>query len=345
MSTMPPPTPPSDMTLPPGLNLQLLFGPMLIGVFLNTILYGVLVVQILYLFLVETLNTGFDIGIIYEPLVLRFGTINAVANIPVMLMSDPIVMVMISVPIQCFVGWRIYVISKSKLIIGIIGFFAFSSLAGAYSAAIGTSVTKSLTYQSLPRMSPAIITWLVSSATADIVITVSLVFHLYKRKTGVRSTDDIVNRIIRLTIQTGMVTALFAALDVIFFLALPSSSMNFLWDFPLSKLYTNSLLSTLNARSGWNNLVVDNNDNLLFGTEHSRFVAASRPTTGNTSKTYTNPQKIITGVYELGVPSTPGTSKSDRDEDLEQGINVTRVVEHLKDPMPRRGDKNTSYTQ
>jgi len=31
-------------------------------------------------------------------------------------------------------------------------------------------------------------------------------------------------------------------------------SRNFIWDLPLSKLYTNSLLSTLNSRAGWNNL-------------------------------------------------------------------------------------------
>jgi hypothetical protein len=39
---------------------------------------------------------------------------------------------------------------------------------------------------------------------------------------------------------------------------------NFLWDLALSKLYTNSLLSTLNARAGWNNLSGQSGTNLLF---------------------------------------------------------------------------------
>ncbi|KXN84312.1 Tryptophan 2-halogenase [Leucoagaricus sp. SymC.cos] len=287
-----------------------IFGPMLVGVFLNTILYGVLTVQsfiyyqtykndkawirylVLYLFFVETLNTGFDIALIYEPLVLRFGTMEAVTNIPVMLMS-----------------------------------------VGAYSAAIGTSVTGSLTYPSLQRMSPAIITWLVSSAMADVIITASLVYHLvysnchlqqYRRKTGVRATDDIINRIMRLTIQTGMITALFAALDVISFLALPNTSMNFLWDFPLSKLYTNSLLSTLNARAGWNNLVVDDQHNVLFGTDNSRTMVRTMATGKSSSRTSTNPQKIITGVYELGTPSISAQAKDSAD--LEQGPKRTTVL-------------------
>ncbi|KAJ8698217.1 hypothetical protein PTI98_004951 [Pleurotus ostreatus] len=304
---------------------------------------------------------------------------DAISNIPVMLMSgtlsriplnrpltadsippDPIVMVMISTPIQCFIAWRINIISQSKAITTVIVFFSFSSLVGAYSAAITTSVTKSLTYPSLQRMSPAIITWLVSSATADVIITSSLVYHLYKRKTGIRATDDIINRIMRLTIQTGMITALFAALDVISFLAIKNTSMNFLWDFPLSKLYTNSLLSTLNARAGWNNLVVDDQDNVLFGTDNSRTVLRSGATLSSpafrvgggdtsgggrskSSRTSSNPQKIMTGVYELGTPSLPGAVK----EDLEQpGINVTRVVESLQDPLPRqKRSQDYPYTQ
>lgn len=43
---------------------------------------------------------------------------------------------------------------------------------------------------------------------------------------------------------------------------------NFIWDFALSKLYTNALLSTLNARVGWNKAVNANTQhNVLFGNE------------------------------------------------------------------------------
>lgn len=38
------------------------------------------------------------------------------------------------------------------------------------------------------------------------------------------------------------------------------------WDLPLSKLYTNALLSTLNARVGWDRLHgAQDSDNPLFG--------------------------------------------------------------------------------
>ena len=56
-------------------------------------------------------------------------------------------------------------------------------------------------------------------------------------------------------------------LGVCFLLTAASLSFrNFIWDLPLSKLYTNSLLSTLNARAGWNNLMgPENEHNVLFG--------------------------------------------------------------------------------
>ncbi|KAF7335218.1 hypothetical protein MSAN_02355100 [Mycena sanguinolenta] len=73
-------------------DVRLSYGPMLIGVFFNMILYGVFVAQALayyqrynraddawlrffvgYLFVLETLNTGFDMGMMYQPLILEYG--------------------------------------------------------------------------------------------------------------------------------------------------------------------------------------------------------------------------------------------------------------------------------
>ncbi|KAF4568477.1 hypothetical protein EYR36_010488 [Pleurotus pulmonarius] len=135
------------------------------------------------------------------------------------------IQVFISTPIQLFFAWRIRIISQSKVLTVIISFFSLSSFIGGIAAPIATKVTDSTSYDRLPRIAPTIITWLTSAATTDIIIAVSLVYHLYRMKTGVRSTDDLVNRIMRLTIQTGMITALFATLDVVCFNAFPKASM------------------------------------------------------------------------------------------------------------------------
>ncbi|TEB27758.1 hypothetical protein FA13DRAFT_1794505 [Coprinellus micaceus] len=91
--------------------------------------------------------------------------------------------------------------------------------------------------------------WLISSAVGDLAVAVSLVWHL----------------IIRLIIRTGMVAAIFATLDVICF---SHTTINFIWDFALEKLYTKTLTSTLNARTGWGRLSNGPAEHhLLFGAE------------------------------------------------------------------------------
>ena len=54
---------------------------------------------------------------------------------------------------------------------------------------------------------------------------------------------------------------------------------NFAWDFALSKIYSNALLSTLNARLGWDNLKGpgQHEDNVLFGAEIEGISTASLP--------------------------------------------------------------------
>ncbi|KAJ4474822.1 hypothetical protein J3R30DRAFT_614120 [Lentinula aciculospora] len=240
--------------------LSMIFGPMLVGVFLNCILYGVLSVQTFIYFqtykkdnprirafvwfplIMETLNTGFDIGMMLEPLVFRYGTERAVTRVPIMLSADPIVTVIISTPVQIFMAWRIRVISGSSLLYYTITFFSVCSLIGGLANTIAVTIINQ--YANLHQFDGSVITWLASSAVTDILITISLVWSLWKKRTNVRATDDAISRIIRLTVQTGAITAISAILDVILFLAVPDTTVNFVWDFALSKLYTNALMST-----------------------------------------------------------------------------------------------------
>ncbi|KAL4259965.1 DUF6534 domain-containing protein [Pleurotus pulmonarius] len=332
-------------------STKLLFGPMLIGVLFNTILYGILVVQssiyyqtykkdaswlryfMLYLFIAETVNSALDIVMVYEPLILNFETSRATTFFPIMLATDPIITVLISTPIQIFVAWRILIISRAKWLAGLICIFAFISMGGGFWT--GITVTIIRRFDRKPELHWPALTWLLASAIADVTITVSLAFSLSRRKTGISNTDDAVNRIIRLTIQTGLVTAIFAALDVIFFLALPRTTINFIWDFALSKLYTNALLSTLNARVGWNKAANANTQhNVLFGNETGLTRGTSREARNHASSQFriANPLEV-SGLYEL--ESTLDRYNPAKSRDAEPGglaIMVTKDVQSIQDP-------------
>lgn len=322
-------------------TVQLLFGPMLVGAFLNAILYGVMLVQtviyyqtykkdstwmrnfVMFLFVAETLNTGFDLGILYEPLILKYGTPAATTFLPLLLPTDPLLTVIISTPIQIFIAHRIKIISRATWLAAVICALAIVSLGGG--VWLSVTVVHVRRYARKPDLHWPALVWLLASAIADVTITVSLAFNLARRKTGFSGTDDAINRIIRLTIQTGFITAVFATLDVVCFLALPHTTINFIWDFALSKLYTNALLSTLNARSGWNTLANGAGHNVLFGDNSPAPVQFPTYSTANFRISPT----VATGTFELET-ALPNASKGRHD--LEQGISVTKEVNTVVDP-------------
>ncbi|GJJ06759.1 hypothetical protein Clacol_000955 [Clathrus columnatus] len=257
------------------------FGPMLIGVFLNAILYGVggsishettdsrvvmnlfrlsfiskianvprdarwIRYLILYLFICETINTVCDIGMIYEPLVARFGTERAVTRTPIL----------------------------------------FTAVGGVGVTVYNGQIPK---FTQLADSRWAVSLWLISSTVSDISITICLVWSLVrltasmlimsdldqkKCRTGVERTDNVINRNIRFAIHTGALTSLFTLLDFVIFQAATNTSTNFAFDFALAKLYTNSLLSTFNARA------LSKNDkseyNVLFGSPETQLLSPTK---------------------------------------------------------------------
>ncbi|KAJ7457875.1 hypothetical protein FB451DRAFT_1406731 [Mycena latifolia] len=242
----------------PAPNVELLFGPMLIGVLLNTTLYGVSLVQMLmyytrykrdrkwfrylalYLLVAETANTVFDIGLIYEPLIVRYGQLKSL--LCVILRPDAAVTVAISTPVQLFIAWRIKMLTESYFFPVLIALLSIISLGGGISVTVMVSLHPD--YAGFENFHPFVITWLSSTAACDVILSGALIYSLYTRKTGARTTDRYVDRIIRLTVQTGSITAVTALLDLLVFLFTPGTTLQFIWDFPLSKLYTNALLST-----------------------------------------------------------------------------------------------------
>ncbi|KAL0952888.1 hypothetical protein HGRIS_007107 [Hohenbuehelia grisea] len=81
--------------------------------------------------------------------------------------------------------------------------------------AIGVKVKMGHAFASLVHNTPTAVTWLLSSAIADVLITSSLIYNLYRRKTGLPSADDVISRIIRMTLQTGLITSICAILDLV----------------------------------------------------------------------------------------------------------------------------------
>jgi len=93
----------------------------------------------------------------------------------------------------------------------------------------------------------AVILWLGSAILADVVIASSLIWFLRGRKTGIAITDDLVNKLIKSALQTGMLTSTIACVDLVLFLAREDGT-HLIFNLPLSTLYTNSFMAILTSR-------------------------------------------------------------------------------------------------
>ncbi|EKM82062.1 hypothetical protein AGABI1DRAFT_112209 [Agaricus bisporus var. burnettii JB137-S8] len=343
MSTTVATAPSPSATFFPPPNVQLSYGPMLIGVFVNMILYGILLSQtfsyyrlyksdalwikclVLYLFIVETANTGIDMVMMYQPLILEYG--HKLDAFPVMFAAEPITIVAISMPIQLFFAWRIFRLTKQSIIAIVISILSLVSFAGGLWTTIKIIIIKSFSRK--PELHWSALVWFLAATVADVLITVTLVINLSKRKTGFSATDDAISKIIRMTVQTGMLTALFAIGDVVFFMSEVFSFVNFIWDLALTKIYANCLMSTLNARASLKEMTSGHSNQRHF----SSTPGSSRRL--NTTTDPMSPLRVQSHMFELGNVSYEKSSRSQYD-DPEYGITVTRVVETIPDQESRK---------
>ena len=67
-------------------------------------------------------------------------------------------------------------------------------------------------------------------------------YYLHKSNTGFRQTSTLLTKFIRLTVETGLVCATFAILDLSFYIRWQENNYHLAPSIPLSKLYSNSLL-------------------------------------------------------------------------------------------------------
>ncbi|PIL30713.1 hypothetical protein GSI_06881 [Ganoderma sinense ZZ0214-1] len=246
--------------------IKVVYGPMFIGVIFNVLLYGVMLTQtymyfnmykddrswiksfVLILFLCDTVNTGFDIAFLYDPLINNFGNVEPLTRASWMFITDPVITAIIAFLVQLFFAWRVNVLTSNRWIVTAILICAVAQLLGGIGTSIGVTIVRD--FGELRKFQAVGIVWLVAAALGDVLITAALVWHLRNHKTGMTFTDDLIDKIIRLTVQTGLITAVFAMINLALYLAMPTG-YDMIFNLPLAKLYTNSLMSTLNSQRIW----------------------------------------------------------------------------------------------
>ncbi|KAI0089826.1 hypothetical protein BDY19DRAFT_941020 [Irpex rosettiformis] len=232
---------------------------------LNILLYGIMMTQCFFyysrypgdkpwikglvtvLLCIDTVNSMFDIWWIYDTLILKFGDFQALETASWLFCTDPAIVGVTATIVQLFFAWRVKALTNNMWMVSIIVVTAMASIFGG----LGTSIAIHMIprWDEFHKFQVVVIVWLICAAVCDILITVSLTWHLRRHRTGFAGTDDLLNRIIRLTVQNGLITAVWASTDLVAYLA-TTSGLHLAFNVPLAKLYTNSLMSSLNSRAG-----------------------------------------------------------------------------------------------
>ncbi|KZT72993.1 hypothetical protein DAEQUDRAFT_748975 [Daedalea quercina L-15889] len=319
------------MTNPAAALAQNAHGPSLAGIFMNVMLYGVMLSQSFFyystyksdpqwlkcyvavLLFADTLNSIFNMWWIYNVLVNNFGDVTALENADWLFESEEALAGIIAMLVQLFFAWRILRLTRNYFTVGVI---VAASLIGGLSG-IGTAIAVGMrpAFAGFQHLKVIVILWLMGAAVCDVLITLALSWHLRQQRTGFSNTDTIISKIIQLTVSNGLLTAGFAVADVVAFLSTPRG-IHVAFNYTLVKLYGNSMMCSLNSRS----LLITSSDKTYSrgGKDLSISGAGGRNDTigggvTNNSRISTRPAQLVVNVetHELVDVSGSNTIKHD----------------------------------
>ncbi|KAI3619341.1 hypothetical protein WG66_012808 [Moniliophthora roreri] len=277
-------------------------GPMFIGGVLTILLFGISVTQtyiywdayknkdrwfikyfVLLLFIADVVHCVFIVVYLYDAVIKHFDDVSFLATSNWVFNTEPALSGMISGMVQAFFGWRVKVLTGSWILLAIIQFCSAAAFLMGIATAIACGIVKS--FADFQKFQVVVIIWLVCATLADIIITVTLVIHLKRHKTGFKNTDSHLDRIIRCNdrsdwscnrrlgdgrsigvpigpyrnVRYSVPDRTDSPLDA------NETCRHLIFNCVLPKLYTNSLLSSLNSRGGWRY-----NDSENTSTKHSQ---------------------------------------------------------------------------
>jgi len=242
-------------------------GAVFIGMVVSAILYGLCLLQTFLYFqkyvkdpwytktAVATLVTFDTIHMIIVPMgVYHYVIANYHDPSRLQYLTWPITMegmfvVFNSTIVQVFYIYRAWRLSKGYFHLFLV--FILLLLCGNFCTSItwiSISMKMSKWYE-LSRISSLAIAVLVLSCSIDVLIAGSLCILLNRARTGFKRSNTVINRLTIFVISTGLLTAIFAIVALVCMVSMPYNLIYGGFYLCIGRLYTNSFLTTLNARA------------------------------------------------------------------------------------------------
>jgi hypothetical protein len=252
--------------LPPDMGA--IAGPLLIAHFLQWGLFGALSVQV-YLYylglpndplyrkalvygvyaaeLVQTILYA-DKG--FQEFAAGFGNILALEEIGLLWFAAPVLTAIVSFVVQIFYAYRIKVFTQSYIIPPLVALLALCQLGGGIAEGVlAQQISLFSSNVSVQEINIATSVWNGCSAACDLLIVTSMTYSLSKRKSAWKPTQRMMQRLTRLIIGTGTLTAAIAIINLILFV-LPGDHPTYYQTTTsiIGKIYSNTMMVTLNSR-------------------------------------------------------------------------------------------------
>ncbi|KAF8486811.1 hypothetical protein DFH94DRAFT_841285 [Russula ochroleuca] len=227
---------------------------LLFGVLWNWTLYGVLLVQLLYgIFFLETLQTALTGADLYYWFASGFGNMDHLIDPYASAFDVPIIGSIVSGAVQYFFVYRVWVLSEKKSwwLCVIISIFSGLDTIAAFAGGIYAHISgRFISGRSLKII---VLTWLAGNTVTDLLIATAMLFYLTRRRNtefGQFSyfSNHALVRIVRLTVETNVLTTTNSAIALLVVFIFPNKFYYTCPTYILGKLYSNTLLLSLNNR-------------------------------------------------------------------------------------------------
>ncbi|KAJ3552844.1 hypothetical protein NM688_g3939 [Phlebia brevispora] len=160
-----------------------------------------------------------------------------------------------------YLVYRVRLVSNNAWIAGLCGFLALLTLGSGiwFSAKIYLYSCSMSPADIMNEARPYLLISLSMALASDTTIAVFLTTYLYQKRTGFKQSNDIIARIIILTVSTGSLTTCFTIANIVAYTMRPFAFYDFFFNFMLSKLYANALLTMYEHLDPDINVGVDTN--------------------------------------------------------------------------------------
>ncbi|KAJ7494410.1 hypothetical protein B0H11DRAFT_2227826 [Mycena galericulata] len=234
--------------------------PMFIGTILNWALFGTLVVQtyiyflafpqdsrwskllvvtVLVLEVIETLSNAQDMVHIFG---VGWGNMEVLDDVGWAWFSVPVVAPIISSVGQIFYARRLHIIGHNAYVSVLVILISLFQLGTGIWTGVKICIAGKFSLLQSDNLIPTV-TWLAATSLCDLIIVFAIIFYLLRsRKPEFQRTNSIISRIVVLTVETGVLCAIWTLVDLYLFAKFKGINYYLALCIELSKIYSNSIL-------------------------------------------------------------------------------------------------------